>query len=215
MPKVTEEYKQQKRKMIIEAALEVLKQKALYELNMLDVVKQAKLSMGGIYLYFSDIDELLVDVINTVFEDQEDIMFSEKYLEGDIEDSLVDIFRKLGDYIEECPPIVSKIRYELSVYITNDPKKMEKILPKLKPQQTGARFMELVVMLIKKGIEQNKFCSELELDVIVTNISIYIDGMTEYVVRMRVYNGPALNYSVSTYFEQFIRSEISQWKRKE
>ena len=70
-------------------------------------------------------------------------------------------------------------------------------------------------MLIKKGIEQNKFCSELELDVIVTNISIYIDGMTEYVVRMRVYNGPALNYSVSTYFEQFIRSEISQWKRKE
>lgn len=215
MPKVTEEYKQQKRKMIIEAALEVLKQKALYELNMLDVVKQAKLSKGGIYLYFSDIDELLVDVINTVFEDQEDIMFSEKYLEGDIEDSLVDIFRKLGDYIEECPPIVSKIRYELSVYITNDPKKMEKILPKLKPQQTGARFMELVVMLIKKGIEQNKFCSELELDVIVTNISIYIDGMTEYVVRMRVYNGPKLSYPVSTYFEQFIRSEISQWKRKE
>ena len=79
MPKVTEEYKQQKRKMIIEAALEVLKQKALYELNMLDVVKQAKLSKGGIYLYFSDIDELLVDVINTVFKDQEDIMFSEKY----------------------------------------------------------------------------------------------------------------------------------------
>ena len=48
-----------------------------------------------------------------------------------------------------------------------------------------------------------------------TNISIYIDGMTEYVVRMRVYNGPKLRYPVSTYFEQFIRSQISQWKKGE
>ena len=54
MPKVTEEYKQQKRKMIIRSALEVLERKSLYELNMLDVVKQAKLSKGGIYLYFSE-----------------------------------------------------------------------------------------------------------------------------------------------------------------
>ena len=120
MPKVTEEYKQQKRKMIIRSALEVLERKSLYELNMLDVVKQAKLSKGGIYLYFSDIDELLIEVINTIFEEQEDVTFSEKYLEEDIETGLVKIFRQLGDYIEACPPIVSKLRYELSVYITND-----------------------------------------------------------------------------------------------
>ena len=153
MPKVTEEYKQQKRKMIIRSALEVLERKSLYELNMLDVVKQAKLSKGGIYLYFSDIDELLIEVINTIFEEQEDVTFSEKYLEEDIETGLVKIFRQLGDYIEACPPIVSKLRYELSVYITNDPKKMEKLLPELKPQQTGARFMALVARLIHKGRE--------------------------------------------------------------
>lgn len=57
--------------------------------------------------------------------------------------------------------------------------------------------------------------AKLALDVIMTNISIYIDGMTEYVVRMRVYNGPKLRYPVSTYFEQFIRSQISQWKKGE
>ena len=92
---------------------------------------------------------------------------------------------------------------------------MEKIMPRLKPQQTGAQFMTLVGTLLQKGMEQKIFCSALDLNVIMTNISVYIDGMTEYVVRMRVYNGPALNYSVSTYFEQFIRCEISQWKRKE
>ena len=77
----------------------MLERKSLYELNMLDVVKQAKLSKGGIYLYFSDIDELLIEVINTIFEEQEDVTFSEKYLEEDIETGLVKIFRQLGDYI--------------------------------------------------------------------------------------------------------------------
>lgn len=214
MPKVTEEYKQEKRKMIVRAALEILEQKPLYELNMLEVIKQAKLSKGGIYLYFADIDELLIEVMNTVFSEQEDISFSEEYLEGNVEDSLVNIFRQLGEYIEACPPIVGKIRYELSIYLTNNPQKMEIILPRLKPQQTGARFMALVEALLHKGIEQKIFCGELKLDVIMTNISVYIDGMTEYVVRMRVYGGPKLCCPVSTYFEQFIRSEISQWKEE-
>lgn len=212
MPKVTEEYKQEKRKMIVQAALEILEQKPLYELNMLEVVKQAKLSKGGIYLYFADIDELLIEVINTIFSRQEEVTFSEENLEGNVEESLVRIFRQLGEYMETCPAIVGKIRYELSIYINNNPKKMEKIMPRLKPQQTGTQFMTLVGTLLQKGMEQKIFCSALDLNVIMTNISVYIDGMTEYVVRMRVYNGPKLCYPVSTYFEQFIRGEILQWK---
>lgn len=215
MPKVTEEYKKEKRKLIVQAALEILEQKPLYEMNMLEVIKQAKLSKGGIYLYFSDLDELLVETINTVFSNEEEITFSVNQQEEDIEESLVNIFRQLGDYIEACQPIAGKIRYELEIYMTNNPQKMEIFLPRLKVQQTGARFMELVTELINRGIEQQLFRKDLELDVIMTNISVYIDGMTDFVVRMRAYNGPKLEQPVSAYFEQFIRSEILQWKNTE
>lgn len=211
MPKVTEEYKQEKRKQIVQAALEILEKKPLYEMNMLEVIKQAKLSKGGIYLYFSDIDELLIETINTIFSKQEEITFSVNPKE-DIEAALVHIFHQLGDYIEECPPIVSKVRYELVIYMTNNPAKMETFLPRLKLQQTGAHFMETVKELIYAGMEQNLFRRDLDLNVILTNISVYIDGMTDSVVRMTAYHGQKLERPVRVYFEQFIQSEMQQWK---
>lgn len=214
MPKVTEEYKKEKRKQIVQAALEILEKKPLYEMNMLEVVKQAKLSKGGIYLYFSDIDELLIETINTIFSEQEEVTFSVNDKEEGIEAGLIRIFCQLGDYIEACPPIVSKIRYELVIYMKNNPQKMEKILPRLKLQQTGAQFMASVTELIQKGMEQNLFRRDINMDAILTNISVYIDGMTDFVVRMTAYNGPKLSSPVQVYFEQFIRSEILQWKQQ-
>lgn len=211
MPKVTEAYKQQKKEMIIKSALQVLQYKALYELTMIDVIKQANLSKGGIYLYFSDIDELIVAVLNAVFEEQEELCLLEATTEGDIETKLVHIFGKLGDYMEFCSPIVAKMRYELSVYLANNPDKMEKILQEVKFQKTGAQFMTLVEELIHKGVETKVFQNHLDLDVIMRNISIYLDGMTDFVTRMIVYNGPKLKYAVRTYCEQYIKAQISQW----
>lgn len=85
MPKVTEAYKQEKRKMIVNTAWEILEQKPLYELNMLEVLKKAGLSKGGIYLYFSDIDELLTETINTIFSSYEELSFSVDVQKEDVE----------------------------------------------------------------------------------------------------------------------------------
>ena len=211
MPKVTEAYKQEKRKMIVNTAWEILEQKPLYELNMLEVLKKAGLSKGGIYLYFSDIDELLIETINTIFSSYEELSFSVDVQKEDVETGLLKSFHELGDYMEACPAIIGKIRFELQVYMTNHPEKMETMLPHIKLQQSGAVFMTLVSELIQKGIGQNLFRKDLEMDVILTNIMVYVDGMTEYVTRMKAYHGPKLVFSVSTYFEQFIRSQIREW----
>ncbi len=212
MPKVTEAYKQEKRKWIVQAAWEIMEQKPLYEINMLEVVKKAGLSKGGIYLYFSDIDELLIETINTIMASYRELDFSVNSPEEDVEEGLKRIFRQLGDYMEECPPIIGKIRSELAVYLSGNPQKMEAFLARIRLQQTGAEFMKLVAEFIQKGIEQKRFRKDLEMDVIITNIMVYVDGMTDYVTKMRVYHGPKLNSPVRTYFEQFIQSQIIQWK---
>lgn len=210
MPKVTEEYKQKKRKMIVQTAWEILEQKPLYELNMLDVIKKAGLSKGGIYLYFSDIDELLTETINTIFSSYEELVFSTDVQNEEIEAGLISIFRQLGDYIEKSPAIIGKIRSELLVYIANHPEKTETLLPNIKLQQTGAIFNTMVSEFLQRGIRQNLFRQDLDIDIIMTNIMIYVDGITEYVTRMKASNVPQLNHPVSTYFEQFIRSQINQ-----
>lgn len=212
MPKVTEAYKQEKRKLIVQAAAEILEQKPLYELNMLEVVKKAGLSKGGIYLYFSDIDELLIETVNTIFASYKGLTFSVSSQIDDVEAGLISLFDELGDYIEACPPIIGKIRFELAVYMTNHPQKMETILPRIRLQQTGDEFIALVTEFIQRGVEREIFRKDLEINVILTNIMVYVDGMTDYVTRMKAYHGPKLNAPVSTYFEQFIRSQMREWK---
>ena len=118
------------------------------------------------------------------------------------------MFLQLGEYIEACPAIVGKIRLELSVYMTNNPHKMETMLPKIKLQQSGGMFIEDVSRLIQKGIEQKIFKRDLELDVVLMNTMLYVEGMSDYVTRMKVYGGPKLQYSVNTYFEQYVNNLI-------
>lgn len=176
------------------------------------MVKKAGLSKGGIYLYFSDIDELLIETINTILESYRNLSFAVNIEEDDIEEGLISIFNQLGDYIEETPPIIGKIRFELGIYMVNNPQKMETFLPNIRLQQTGAEFISLVSGFISKGIEKKVFRKDLKMDVIISNIMIYVDGMSEFITRMKAYNGPKLNSKVSIYFEQFIKSQILEWK---
>lgn len=208
MPKVSEEYKQEKRNRIVRKTWEIFEEKPLYEITMLDVVKKAGLSKGGIYLYFSDIDQLLVEMINMIVSSYEELSFSVDMQTEDVGSALVDIFHQLGDYMEACPAIIGKVRLELSIYMTNYPQKMETMLPKIKIQQTGAQFMALVSQLIQKGMEQGIFKEDLRLDVILMNMMLYVEGMSDYVTRMKVYDGPKLQHPVSTYFEHYIKNQI-------
>ncbi|UUV26633.1 TetR/AcrR family transcriptional regulator [Lysinibacillus sp. FN11] len=64
MPKVSHDYVKRKRNVILEAALSVCKDKPLYEITMRDIIRASGVSQGGIYRYYSDLDEILVEIIN-------------------------------------------------------------------------------------------------------------------------------------------------------
>lgn len=64
MPKVSQEYLDNKRNAIVSAALKVCKSKPLYQITMKDIIRESGVSQGGIYRYFKSIDEILVEVIN-------------------------------------------------------------------------------------------------------------------------------------------------------
>ncbi len=208
MPKVTENYKIEKVSNIINATIEVLKTKPLYNVTMLDIIKAAGLSKGGIYLYFKDIDELLVEAINALAREQAVVEFTQALDEPSIESSLIANFNKLGDYIDSSPAIIGKIRFDLIIYISNHPEKADTILSKLQLKNIGMQFMEIVSTLIQKGIQQDVFHKELPLDIIMLNISAYVDGITDLVVRSKVYGGAPLERSTKEYFQQFIQSQI-------
>lgn len=64
MPKTSEDYFKQKRRKILDAAFTVCMKKPMFEVSMRDVISESGLSQGGIYRYFSNLDEILIELFN-------------------------------------------------------------------------------------------------------------------------------------------------------
>lgn len=68
MPKVTEEHKLAMRRKIQDAALSCFARKGFSGASMADIVKEAGLSAGAVYVYYASKSELMVDVARRVME---------------------------------------------------------------------------------------------------------------------------------------------------
>ena len=63
MPKVTQEYIENKKRMIVEATYELCREKTVSTVTMQDIINRTGLSQGGIYRFYKDIDEILGDML--------------------------------------------------------------------------------------------------------------------------------------------------------
>ena len=58
MPKVTQEYIDNKKKFIVDAAYQVCLRKPVEMVTMMDVIEETGLSQGGIYRFYKDLDDI-------------------------------------------------------------------------------------------------------------------------------------------------------------
>lgn len=65
-PKVTDQYRESKRQQILEAAQRVFIRLGYQAATMKDVVEESGLSRGGVYLYFSSTEEMLLALIEEI-----------------------------------------------------------------------------------------------------------------------------------------------------
>lgn len=63
MAKVSEEYIQNKKSMIVRAAYDLCLQKTIGTVTMQDIINATGLSQGGIYRFYKDIDEIFRDML--------------------------------------------------------------------------------------------------------------------------------------------------------
>lgn len=190
MPKVTEDYINKKKAKIIDAAFVIFQQKPLYEMTMLDVIKQAGLSKGGIYRYFSDIDDVIVELINREtrrnnYKDNIDDIINCNNNYGSI---IEELFKLLGKHINESSDTVCKIQFELTVLLANHPEKVEKISSKLTEHENGQYLINSLFQKIIEGITIGEFKPELPIEDIFNYIRAYIEGVVKIVVLERCYS---------------------------
>ena len=84
MPKVTEEHVQARRRQILSAALRAFARQGFHRTTMQDIFREAELSPGAVYSYFTGKDELIAAIIGEMmgFIGETAALFSEPLPEG-------------------------------------------------------------------------------------------------------------------------------------
>lgn len=187
MPKVSEQYFEEKRNQIMDVTYELSKEIPLYQITMRDVIKRVGCSQGLIYRYYKSVDEIYVDLVNREitsieFQSKIDTILSSELTE---ERMLEEGFTALGNYIYEVQEKISgKLFYEIQVSYVFDETKQKELLTNLLIKQNmnyfEAKMMEFIIDRVEKGI----FHPKVSLEMLALYTGAVIDGISN---RMAVF----------------------------
>ncbi|MDE6737994.1 MAG: TetR/AcrR family transcriptional regulator [Lachnospiraceae bacterium] len=176
MPKVTEEYIIQKKKMITDAAYELCLQKTVSTVTMQDIIDRTGLSQGGIYRFYKDIDDIFADMIRQMRE--------RVSIKGKIDEILAQkdllppteitnrLFDMLAEFMSSELMGIEKIDFELSVLAMNAPQRIEKIMKSI--PEVGN--MEYLTMRTMEYFEEQRLNGKIRPRVSVEELLAYISS---------------------------------------
>lgn len=181
MPKVTEEYIINKKKMITDAAYELCLQKTVSTVTMQDIIDRTGLSQGGIYRFYKDIDDILSDMIRHMRErvsikDKIDEILSQKdrLSPSEINNRL---FEMLAEFMSSELMGIEKIDFELSVLAMNMPKRMEKIMKNI-PEVGNMEYLTISTMeYYKEQVERGRIHPRVNAEELLAFISSAYGGI--------------------------------------
>lgn len=181
MPKVTEEYIINKKKMITDAAYELCLQKTVSTVTMQDIIDRTGMSQGGIYRFYKDIDDILSDMIRHMRErvsikDKIDEILSQKdrLSPSEITNQL---FEMLAEFMSSELMGIEKIDFELSVLAMNMPKRIDKIMKNI-PEVGNMEYLTISTMeYYKEQVERGRIHPRVSAEELLAFVSSAYGGI--------------------------------------
>lgn len=181
MPKVTEEYIINKKKMITDAAYELCLQKTVSTVTMQDIIDRTGLSQGGIYRFYKDIDEIFADMIRQMRERVsikgkiDEILGQKDFLPP--QEITNRLFEMLSEFMERELMGIEKIDFELSVFAMNMPNRVEKIMGSI-PEEGNMEYLTMRTMeYFKEQVERGRLYPKVSAEELLAFISSAYGGI--------------------------------------
>ncbi|MCR5799181.1 MAG: TetR/AcrR family transcriptional regulator [Lachnospiraceae bacterium] len=171
MPRVKEDYYENKRKEIIDAAYRVCSRKPITSVEMKDVIAETGFSHGVIYRYYKDLDEVICDLVVRInSENRLDVKLNE-ILKGDERDWR-NVIRRICDMMAEHMMAAGTDVLKISLYsdmlAMSDPERVNRISKAIgddnqSPLLSVVRVMvEFLTGLVReKGLKPSKSIEEI------------------------------------------------------
>lgn len=191
MPKVKNEYLENKRNQILDAAFAVCKRKPAYDITMTDIVSETGMSQGGVYKYFNNIDLVLAGLIDKAnlqgnyMEQIDEIMES-----GNASDVILhNLFLISEQYFSDMLISYNKILFELSTFFAYHPERKERINKNVTTPSTFGYLTQCALNVIITGVERGDFVPVLPVKDIMAFIIASFDGIIRDVTLSKCYAG--------------------------
>ena len=190
MPKVTPEYIENKKKMIVESAYRVCLKKPVETVTISDVIAETGMSMGAIYRYFSGLDEILVHMVREMRKeyDSYDRIIALSKEEGlTFEEIIYKAFDILGDVMEKHLMDIQKINFDFGVLAINNPERMKKIMNEIAERGTLENLGQYIFPKMMEAVEKQGFQAHISNEELVLFISTAFTGIEKNCILSACY----------------------------
>ena len=183
MPKVSEEYYENKRREIVDAAYRVCTRKPITSIDMKDIIAETGFSHGVIYRYYKDLDEVFKDLVITInSENKIDDRLDEIIAKSDStkwEQTIYDVCQMLADYMKEVGTDLLKVSIYGDMLAMTDPERAMNIAQRLgKDEQSPLLYAtEAMTAFLTKVIKQNKLKPAVSVDQIIQFFIVNYHGI--------------------------------------
>lgn len=203
MPRVSEEYRENKYNQLLDDAQRVCNRKCIYDITMRDIIKESGISQGGIYCFFSDIDDVLVSLMNR-FTKQSNFKEETHHI---LQSSLMpeQKVKKLCEYLREYTIFTienyGKYVYELNFLYLHHQERFLKVQGKLEEQKVLAQFKAEILHFLKESTKAGYFYPIKKLEEIMNYINASYEGILSYLNITYYYNKIEIKGDIVTQFD--------------
>ncbi len=167
-PKVTEEYKENRKLEILKIAKKVFSEKGYEPTTMKDVVEQCGLSRGGVYQYFSSTEEMFRGIVELDDKSSEKEFIDMMSSPIPIWESLLNI---VNNYRNVPTNNFTAVQFEYTVTGWRDQDRLPYILKRAKYWKNN------FILLLQEGVDRGEFKAKQPLQTIVDFLLNVLDGI--------------------------------------
>ncbi|UQD52869.1 TetR/AcrR family transcriptional regulator [Bacillus methanolicus] len=170
-PKVSEEHREYRRRKILEAAIRVFKRKGYEKTTMQDIVDESGMSRGGVYLYFSNREDLFKELIHFIDKQQEEEI---DLLYHDVSSIWEGVLQFLESQEQEIMEVDESLIPVILEYYMIDLREKTKDAFLFNRYQKAVKVVEL---LFQKGVVHGEFKPVIPISEVARFVVAFLDGL--------------------------------------
>lgn len=170
-PRVSEDYKKQKKLILLQAAKRVFIDKGYTRATMQDIMDEAGVSRGALYAYFENIEHVYIELLQ--YEDQQDVFYFRTDGTGTSWRQITEWVSKQRQQIEQIDQTL--VRANSEFFSSANYRINKASYPYITARYE--RIVEALTDFVQTGMNKGEFSPRLPADAIAHYVVSFVDGL--------------------------------------